>query len=397
MTSKRIFVTVGLALLFVLPGCRSAHVTSAILYIDQQMYDKAIDVLHEGLEYSPDEADAFFYLGEAHTKQAEENVRDNDYLAAKLNYTTAYDYYQKAKAMDPTLADRVQESLMYSYVLRNNDAKNEYQGQYYEAAEGQFRLAYACLPDSIAPIKNLARMKIQLATDSGENQELYTEALNLLDQVLAGNPGAYELLSDKANVLGRLGRKEEASAIYDQLLAEHPNDAPLLIDIANLSKDQRQFERSADLLVRVVGLYEADDDVGNDENVYFLTIQAAGLYSSPEVHQYSKALDLYEKALRLESVPEEATLLQKLQIHYKYGDDLEKAGAAETDPARQAELQQQARDQFEKGVNTGNALVGQYFESQNGFFYLALCHGKLGNEKLMEDNMASYRKLTGEG
>ena len=84
MTSKRILVTVGLALLFVLPGCRSAHVTSAILYIDQQMYDKAIDVLHEGLEYSPDEADAFFYLGEAHTKQAEENVRDNDYLAAKL-------------------------------------------------------------------------------------------------------------------------------------------------------------------------------------------------------------------------------------------------------------------------------------------------------------------------
>ena len=95
-------------------------------------------------------------------------------------------------------------------------------------------------------------------------------------------------------------------------------------------------------------------------------------------------------------MPEEATLLQKLQIHYKYGDDLEKAGAAETDPARQAELQQLAREQFEKGVNTGNALVGQYFESQNGFFYLALCHGKLGNEKLMEDNMASYRKLTGE-
>ncbi len=396
MTSKRILVSAGLVLLFALPGCRSAHVTSAILYIDQQMYQKAIDVLHEGLEYSPDEADAFFYLGEAHTKQAEENVRDNEFLAAKLNYTTAYDYYQKAKAMDPTLAERVQESLMYSYVLRNNDAKNEYQGQYYEAAEGQFRLAYACLPDSIAPIKNLARMKIRLAADSGENQELYTEALNLLDQVLAENPGAYELLSDKANVLGRLGRRDEASAIYDQLLADHPDDAPLLIDIANLSKDQRQFERSADLLVRVVGIYESDDDVGNDEDVYFLVLQAAGLYSGVDVHRYATALDLYEKALRLESVPEEETLLQKLQIHYKYGDDLEKEAAAETDPARQAELQRQAREQFEKGVNTGNALVGQYFESVNGFFYLGLCHGKLGNETLMNENMATYRKLSGE-
>lgn len=396
MTSKRILVTAGLTLLFALPGCRSAHVTSAILYIDQQMYQRAIDVLHEGLEYSPDEADAFFYLGEAHSALAAENVRDNDFLAAKRNYTIAYDYYQKAKAIDPTLAERVQESLMYSYVQRNNDAKNEYQGQYYEAAEGQFRLAYACLPDSIAPIKNLARMKIQLATDSGENQELYAEALELLDQVLAGNPGAYELLSDKANVLGRLGRKDEAAAIYDQLLAEHPDDAPLLIDIANLSKDQRQFERAADLLVRVVGIYESDDDVGNDESVYFLCLQAAGFYSTPEVQRYDTALDLYEKALRLESVPEEATLLSKLQLHYKYGDDLEKSAAAETDPGRQAELQRRAREQFEKGVNTGNALVGQYFESVNGFFYLGLCHGKLGNEALMNENMATYRKLSGE-
>ncbi|MBA4377875.1 MAG: hypothetical protein C0395_04365 [Gemmatimonas sp.] len=146
----------------------------------------------------------------------------------------------------------------------------------------------------------------------------------------------------------------------------------------------------------MVGIYESDDDVGNDEDVYFLVLQSAGLYSGIDVHRYATALDLYEKALRLESVPEEDTLLQKLQIHYKYGDDLEKEAAAETDPARQAELQRQAREQFEKGVNTGNALVGQYFESVNGFFYLGLCHGKLGNEALMNENMATYRKLSGE-
>jgi tetratricopeptide (TPR) repeat protein len=397
MTSKRILVIAGPALLLALAGCRSAHVTSAMLYIDQQMYDRAIDVLHEGLEYSPNEADAYFYLGEAHTKQAEVAVRDNDFLAAKRNYSTAYDYYQKAKAMAPALAERVQESLLYSYVLRNNDAKTEYQGQYYEAAEGQFRLAYAALPDSIAPIKNLARMKIKLATETGENQALCTEALELLDQVLAANPGAYELLSDKANVLGRLGRKDEAAAIYIKLLEDHPNDAPLMIDIANLSQEQKQYDRAADLLVRVMTIYETDEDVANDEDIYLLSLQAAALYSSAEVHRYPEALTLFEKALYLEPVQEEGTLLQKLLIHYKYGDDLETAAAAETDPTRQADLKRQAAEQFAAGVSTGETLVGQYFESANGFFYLALCHQKLGHEKQMEEYMATYHKLSGEG
>ncbi len=395
MTSKRILVSAGLVLLFALSGCRSAHVTSAILYIDQQMYSKAIDVLHEGLEYSPDEADAFFYLGEAHTELANVNVRDNDFLAAKLNYTTAYDYYQKAKAVDPSLAEQVQTSLLFSYVQRNNDAKNEYQGQYYEAAEGQFRLAYACLPDSVAPIKNLARMKIQLASESSENQELYVEALDLLDRVLAANPGAYELLSDKANVLGRLGRKAEAVAIYDQLLTDHPNDAPLLIDIANLSKDQKQYERAADLLVRVIGIYETDEDIANDEDTYYLSLQAGAFYG--EVLRYKDALALYERALFLEPVPEEATLLQKLLIHFKFGEELAASAEAEPDPARKADLQQQAREQYEKGVSTGETLVGQYFESENGFFYLALCHQRLGHEQQMDEYMATFNRLSGKG
>ena len=103
-------------------GCRSAHVTSAILYIDQQMYQRAVDVLHEGLEYSPDEPEAFFYLGESHSHLAEEAVGENDYLAAKLNYEKAYDYYLKALALDPALSTRVQESLDYNYLQRSKDA-----------------------------------------------------------------------------------------------------------------------------------------------------------------------------------------------------------------------------------------------------------------------------------
>ncbi len=394
MSAKRILVVSGLLALALFVGCRSAHVTSSIIYIDQQMFDKAIEVLHEGLEYSPDEAEAYFYLGEAHSKKAEEMIRENDYLDAKNNYVMAYDYYMQSLDMMPELYDKVQESLLYSYVMQSNNAKNEYQAGFYEAAEGYFRLAYACLPDSVAPIKNLARMKIQLAMENDNDAAILEEALVLIDQVLAGNPGAYELLSDKANVLSRLERKDEAAAIYDQLLAEHPDDAPLMIDIANLSQEQGDFERAGDLLVRVMTIYENDDDTTNDEDVYFLSLQAAAFFGDSRVGRFQEAIDLYDKALRMEDIPTESTLLNKLMLHYNYGQAIVAQYNEEEDPVRKAEYETQATEQFQAGVAVGNALIGQYFESVNGFYYLAECHRLLGDEANFNANMEQWRKLS---
>lgn len=395
MSAKKILVTAGFLALILMAGCRSAHVTSAIIYIDQQMFDRAIEVLHEGLDYSPDEAEAYFYLGEAHSKKAEEDIRDNAYLEASRNYTMAYDYYAKTLEMEPTLYERVQESLLYSYVMQSNNAKNEYQAGFYEAAEGYFRLAYTALPDSVAPIKNLARMKIGLAMENDNDQAILNEALVLLDQVLDVNPGAYELLSDKANVLTRLERRDEAAAIYDDLLANHPDDAPLMIDIANLAQEQGDNERAGDLLMRVMTIYENDDDTTNDENVYFLALQAAVFYGDSRVGRYLDAINLYQKALELEDMPTESTLLGKLKLHHDYGKVIGEQYNAEEDPVAKAELERRAVEQFQTGVNVGQALVSQYFESVNGYFYLAECYRMLEDEVNYNINMDSWRKLSG--
>ncbi len=395
MNSKRLLVLTGVWAMAVLAGCRSAHVTSAILYIDQQLYDKAIAVLNEGLEYNPNEPDAFFYLGEAYSHKAEEAIRDNDYLAARKDYQIAYNYYRKALELDPNLKDKVQESLLYNYVNRNNDAKNEYKQGYYEAAEGYFRLAYAALPDSIAPIRNLARMKIKIAPETEDPQRTLQEALQLLDQVLGENPGAYSLLADKANVLSQLGRKEEAAALYDKLLQEHPDDPGLLIDVANLAQEQNQYGRAADLLTRVIDIYENDDDVANDDQLKPLSLQVALLYSDASVLRYEDALRYYDKALSLEDFPEENTLLQKLMVHYKYARSLDDQASRETDPGLKQELEQKAKEQYQKGVNVGNSLVEQFPGSTNGYFYLSLCQAAMGDTQAADENMKMYQKLSG--
>ncbi len=403
MTRKHANLLAMLLALVALVGCRSAHVTSAILYIDQQMYQRAVDVLHEGLEYSPNEAEAYFYLGESHTKLAEEAVNDNEYLEARRQYEMAYEYYSRSLELDELLKERVDESLLYSYILRGNDAKAELENArnaqgdlrtaYYEAAEGHFRLAYASYPDSTSPVKNVARMKILQSMDEQDaerRERLLGDSLELLDQVLAENPEAYGLLSDKANVLNKLGRNDEAGAIYDQLLAEHPDDTGLLIDIAALAQEEEQYERAADLFVRVAAIYESDDDADNDEDLYALYLQSATFYSDPSVLNYPAALENYDKALDLEDVPEENTLLQKLKLHFDYGTQLQNEAGA-TAPEQ---LPEAAREQFRSGVNTAMAMVDQLMDNPFAYYYKGLCHFALGERADGEAAMRQYEQLS---
>ncbi len=400
MTRKALILLAVLAALVAMAGCRSAHVTSAILYLDQNQFDKAINVLHEGLDYSPDEPDAYFYLGEAHTKVAEDAIRDNDYAEARENYRQAYEYYSRARELAPELlTDQVAEALQYSYSRNVNDASNEFRGKYYEAAEGYFRLAYTALPDSVAPIKNIARMKIKMANetvDEAESMVLYNESLDLLDEVLANDASAYDVLADKANVLGKVGRAAEANDIYENLLREHPEDAGLLIDIASLAEEKNRFERAADLFVRVIDIYEQDDDTDNDEEIYPLALRSANYYADSSVQRYADALTYYQRALQLEENPEENTMMQKLQVHYKYGKEIKGQAEVEPDPVRKAEMLDQAKTQFEAGVNVGNALVNLYLDSKNGYFYLALCQGEVGDTAAFDSNMAKFQQLDGE-
>ena len=169
MSKVRLLLLAGLLVLAgfsVLPGCRSAHTTSAILYIDEQNYDKAVQVIHEGFEYRDDEPDAFYYLGEAYSHLAEEAVEDDEYDEAMKNYELAYDAYMRTMELNAEdFGEEVANSLNYNYSNRVRQASLDADEKYYEQAEGHLRLAYAALPDSLTPIKSIARMKMQMSQD----------------------------------------------------------------------------------------------------------------------------------------------------------------------------------------------------------------------------------------
>lgn len=389
------------AVLAAVAGCRSAHTTSAILYIDEQNYDKAVKVIHEGFEFSKDEPDAYFYLGEAHSHLAEEAVAKDNYAEALKNYDLAYKAYKRAEEIDAKdWTEQVSTSLAYNYRTRLGQAKQDWDSKYYEQAEGHMRLAYAALPDSLTPIKSIARMKIQMA-ESGEfaaqKDTLLTEALDLLDQVLKANPGAYSLELDKAYVLASLGRTEEADGIYTNLLAAHADDTDLLRQVASLAIDQKNYERAADYYVKVVDLFEKDTDASNDGDNIAMLVSAGTWYGKPDVGRFEDAIKALDRAANLETFPTEGTMLARLRTYYNYGKNLKEKAGEETDPALKQQGLDAAAAIFRRAVEIGGAMTNQFVANAQGFLYLSMSQLELGDFTASETNFKTYEQLLSGG
>lgn len=401
MTKSRFILLAGLLVLLGVAGCRSAHTTSAILYIDEQNYDKAVQVINEGFQYRDDEPDAYFYLGEAYSHLAEEAVENDKFPEAQKNYEWAYEAYQKAVLLNPEeWTKEVNNSLTYNYGNRLRQAALDWDENYFEQAEGHLRLAYAALPDSLTPIKSIARMKMQMANLDTVPEEATikrNEALELLDQALATNPDAYSLNLDKANVLDQLDRDVEASEIYDKLLAEHGDDTSLLLDIASLSADDGDYSRAADFYVRIVNLNEADTDALNDEDNKIMLMAAGNWYSIKSVGRYDDAISALDRAADLDMLLNERTMLARSKTYYKYGMKLKDDAALEEDAILKADLTARSQEKLRRAVDIGIAMTNNFPVNADGFLWLSMAQVEIGDFNASEANYKTYSELSDQG
>lgn len=398
MTKSRFFLLASLLVLLGVAGCRSAHTTSAILYIDEQNYDKAVHVIHEGFQYRDDEPDAYYYLGEAYSHLAEEAVEKDDFPEAKKNYSLAYEAYQKAVALDPVeWSKEVNNSLTYNYGNLLRQAALDWDEDFFEQAEGHLRLAYASLPDSLTPIKSIARMKMQMAnldTIPEEAELKRNEALELLDQALAENPDAYSLNLDKANVLDQLDRDVEARAIYEELLTEHGDDTTLLLDIASLSIDEGNYARAADFYVRVVDLNEADTDPLNDDDNKAMLMSAGSWYGIRAVGRYDDAIAALDRAAELDMFLNEKTMLARTKTYFKYGMKLKGDASTEMDEILKADLTALSQEKLRRSAEIGIAMTNNFPVNADGFLALSMAQVEIGEFTASEANYKTYTELS---
>jgi tetratricopeptide (TPR) repeat protein len=396
MMKVRLLLLISALVLAALAGCRSAHTTSAILYIDEQNYQKAVDVIDEGLSYDPDDPEAYFWQGEAYSHMGEKAVQDNDYVKAEDSYAKAYEKYMIALRMNPErMSGQVYKSLDINYSNRKGDGDRMFQNGYYEQAEGYYRLAYVAMPDSTAPLREIANMKLNMAASAPADSAavLMNEALKFLDKVLAAQPGEYQALVDKAYVLSYLKRLDDAGKIYEELLVTHGDDAKLLVDVAGFARARGDIAGAADLNVKIADLYQKDGDFSNDSEVVGLLTEAGNWYASRDVEQYEKALSALDRAGQIDVLSKDI-MFYRLRTCFFFGRELEER--ADTAPeGEKQKLLDQAQEMYRRGVEVGTALTSYAADFADGYQFLALCQIETGDLAGGEVSNQKYKELTG--
>ncbi len=192
-----------------------------------------------------------------------------------------------------------------------------------------------------------------------------------------------------------LGRLDEAKVLYDDLLAAHGEDPELLGDVVGFARQRQDYRWAADLNVKIADIYGKDTIAENDDKVVPLLTEAGTWYASSNVKAFPEALAALDRASELDPSNSEL-LFFRLRTYYYYGQDLEQS-ALTVPEAEQAGILGQAKQMFQRGVEVGNALVAAATNHAEGFRFLGMCQGRLGDSLAAEQNLKTYEQLSSGG
>lgn len=239
-------------------GCQSQELTSAKVYIQQKDYAKAEYNFLTALDVEPESPEVPYLL--AVEIYANKNSGLTDYAKAKKYYDETR---KRDKAYLPDNMKQLREQLYgscfntavstYNTVIRNETADRD--ADLKEALK-YFDLAAELKPsDPKAPIQ-IARIHSELMNDN-------VSAIIKLDKAISKAPKNADLKAEKARILAKDGRDDEALIIYEEAFNASPKDMAIGLLYAQFLFEQARYEKSAEIYNRLILV-----EPGN-ENLYF--------------------------------------------------------------------------------------------------------------------------------
>jgi FimV-like protein len=292
--------------------CSSTEITSAKLYIQQNNYDKAVEVLKKEVEKNPQSDEGYYLLGYV--------------LGEQGNIEGMLENFEKSKAISEIFVPNIKESRRYHWADNFNKGVQLFNrgAQYggtdsakatFEKAIVRFENAIACEPDSVDTYKNLAYAYINMGDRDGA-----VEPLQKLIE-LKNDEDSYVQLGDlyiqKGLTLRESGEKEKAMEQFEK-------------SIKVLEEGRKNYPENGDILLLLSNSYIAADklDIAKEafkagverepENKYYRYNYGSLLLNAEE---YEAAAVQLEKALELD--PEYENAIYNLAVtNVKWGAEI---------------------------------------------------------------------------
>ena len=307
-------------LLFALfTGCQDTYTTSAKVYMQQNNYDKAIEQCLLAVDQIPNNAEAYYVLGQAY--------------GMKSMYREMNDAFNKSLAISPIHEADIRFNRDKFYADLFNAGVSDIKVDKLDEAARKFEIAIEILPKKLDGYKNLAFTYTKMGKDSmavetykkaividSTDMELRTfmgilyykakkfdPCISTMAVVLAkANPKSKQYadaLYYTAYSLDLLGKADEALGVYEKALEQSPNDVDLLFNLGRLHYMKSSYDKALEYFGKV--LQSNPDDFEGNMNVGNCYLQ---------MKKYQESLVYLEKAVKIN--PDNSQAWNNLAVAY---------------------------------------------------------------------------------
>ena len=264
-------VLFGLVILFL--GCASEQITSARLYIREENWEKAEEVLLKAMELEPENSEVYFHLG-------------NEIYGRKEQWDKMNEMFDKAVSLGPDKklpsGETVKEAV--------DNALRQYWGDYYNKGADYYNLAVNASGE-----------------EREKNLQIAIEAFETAKVIQPDEPGTYKTLVF-AYVLA--GKSDMVESTLEQALERNPEDATLLLTAGNMFRDRGELDRAIEFLEKATSIDPRNSQIARSlADCYYDKGDKEG------------AIFAYKKAIRAD--PENLDLYFNLGVLYLQVEDFD--------------------------------------------------------------------------
>lgn len=259
-------------------GCagKSPELASGIIYVRQENYEKAIEMLKKAIEVDPTSWEAHYQLAVAYSEIQ--------------RYSEAYPHFQKAEELAPGKAGDVNErhyAYWYDHFAVGETARK---AKEYATAEKEFLAAVEIDPQRLEAYSNLAftyhkmgeierslamyEKVVEIDPDNADalqamaavqrDLKRYGEAVEALNRLLAVDPERKATHLDIAECYRQLGDNENALKAYQEALEAVPNEPTVPFQMAVIYYKDGNYADAATYFLKAAEASEPSGDLHAD-------------------------------------------------------------------------------------------------------------------------------------
>ena len=237
-------------------GCQSQELTSAKVYIQQKDYAKAEYNFLTALDVEPDNAEVPYLL--AVEIYANKNSGLTDYVKAKKYYdeTLKRDKNYMAENMKQFRSQLYGACFNEAVSAYNKVIRNESENRDADLAEAikYFELATELKPADPKAAVQVARIYSELMNDN-------VTAVKKLDKAIQKAPKNADLKAEKARILSKDGRTDEALSMYEDAFNADMKNMAIGLRYAQFLFEQDLFEKSSNIYNSLIAIEPGNKDL----------------------------------------------------------------------------------------------------------------------------------------